>query len=97
MAEATKESATKPPINVGPFDILKTMIRIEHPDAMPSLVDVIKKIDSNKQGYYAYWIWYVIRGLPKTAVAPLEALLPTLREQTADQLLQCLAELKNNP
>ena len=57
------------------------MIRIEHPDAIPSLIKSIKKLDSDKHGFHLYWIGHLIRELPKTAVAPLEALLPTLREK----------------
>jgi len=97
LSETTQGSTPIIPINVGPVDLLKTMIRIEHPDAIPSLIESIKKFDSDKHGFRLYWIWFLIRELPKTAVAPLEALLPTLREQTADQLLKCVIELKNKP
>jgi hypothetical protein len=70
-------------------------MRIEHPDALSGLIELIKKLDASKHIYYGYWVWHMIGALPPTVVAPLEALLPTLREQTADQLLNCLTELKN--
>jgi hypothetical protein len=68
-------------------DILETMIRIEHPDAISNLIEAIKKSNSKVAGFYFYWIGGLIPELPKTALAPLEALLPTLRAQTAEQLL----------
>jgi hypothetical protein len=97
LGEARSDPVASHAVHMGPVDILKAMIRIEHPDAIPSLIEEIKRIDSRKHAYYGYWIWFLIRDLPKTAVAPLEALLPTLRDETADQLLRCLDELKNKP
>jgi len=97
LGEASKGSGTIRTINIVPVDILKTMIRIEHPDAIPGLIDSIKKFDSDKHGDYRGWIWDLVSRLPKTAVAPLEAMLPTLRKDTTDYLLQCLAELKDKP
>jgi hypothetical protein len=59
------------------------------------LIKSIKKSDDGKFSFHRAWIGDLIPELPKTAVAPLEALLPTLHERTADQLLRLLTELKN--
>jgi hypothetical protein len=79
------------------MNVLKTMIRTEHPEAVPSLIKSIKKADSSKFNFHLDWIGNLVPELPKTAVAPLEALLPTLSEQAADQLQISLNELKNKP
>jgi hypothetical protein len=97
LSESPLGSTPMIPNNLEPAGILKAMIRIEHPDAIPSLMKLIKRFDSDKQGFQLYWIWFLIRELPKSAVTPLEALLPTLSEKTADQLLRCISELKNKP
>jgi HEAT repeat protein len=97
LSETPLGSTPMIPNNLEPAGILKAMIRIEHPDAIPSLMKLIKRFDSDKQGFQLYWIWFLIRELPKSAVTPLEALLPTLSEKTADQLLRCISELKNKP
>jgi hypothetical protein len=97
LGDVTKAFSKSSSIDFGYIDLLKAMIRIEHPDGIPSLLAIIKKIDSAKQFFYSYWIWHLIRELPKTAVAPLEALVPTLHDETADQLLSWLNELKNKP
>jgi HEAT repeats len=97
LGEGYEAFANDSSVPFGRIDVLKTMIRIEHPDAIPSLIETIKKSDSDNPGFHLYWVGSLIRGLPKTALAPLEALLPTLREETADQLLKCLTARKNKP
>jgi hypothetical protein len=95
LSKSLVAAAKGPLINYEIINILKTMVRIDHPDAMANMIQEIKRMDSNKQIYYGYWIWQLIIGLPKTAVAPLEALIPSLREETADQLMRVLTDLKN--
>jgi hypothetical protein len=97
LAAAMRGSSVAFGMNAEAIDILQSMIRIGHADAVPNLIKDIKKIDAHKLGYYSLWTWTMIRALPKSAVAPLEALLPTLRDETADQLLRCLIELKKKP
>jgi hypothetical protein len=77
--------------------ILQTMIRIEHPDAISSVITAIKLLVFGETGIHFNLIDDLIRQLPKTALAPLEALLPTLRQQKADRLSPALTELKNKP
>jgi hypothetical protein len=97
LAAAMNGSSAAFGMNAEAIDILQAMIRIGHPDAVPNLIKDIKKIDAHKLGYYSLWTWTMIRALPKSAIAPLEALVPTLREETADQLLRSLIELKKKP
>jgi HEAT repeats len=97
LASVRKDSKATTASIVEPVNILQAMFRIEHPEAIPCLIEEIKRLDNGKYAYYNYWLWNLVRRLPKSAVAPLEALLPALREQTADQLLKHLNALKNKP
>jgi hypothetical protein len=75
--------------------ILDTMIRIGHPEATDSTIELIKKYAKAKSPYSYYWIGHLIPRLPKAEALPrLEALLPTLPERMIDQLLDYVTELK---
>ncbi|HVW02565.1 MAG TPA: hypothetical protein VHB77_19570, partial [Planctomycetaceae bacterium] len=75
-------------------DVLETMIRIEHPQAVEKFLAALQKAASGKHHYYAYWLVRLAPRLPKTAVPQLEAVLPTFPEKFADQLVPYLAELQ---
>jgi hypothetical protein len=74
---------------------LATMIRIQHPAATDSLIELIKVQAKGAQHYGLYWIGRLIPALPKEAAASLEELLPTLPEKIIDELLGYVTELKN--
>jgi hypothetical protein len=73
--------------------ILRTMVRVNHPEATDSLIAVLTKHAKTAWGWY--WIAPLIVELPKDAVPKLEALLPTLPDKAVDQLIGYLTELKN--
>jgi hypothetical protein len=77
--------------------MLDTMVRVQHPAATQSVIDSLKKQTKGSQGYGIYWIARLIPDLPKEAVEPLEALLPSLPEKVVDQVLDAVTELKNRP
>ncbi len=73
-------------------DILRTMLRIEHPAATDATIELIKM--TAKTNFYA-WFGDIIPRLPKAEALPkLESLLPTLPEKMVDQLLDSIAELR---
>lgn len=80
-------------------DVLRTMIRVEHPDAAKNLMAVLTKHAGAKSKYNwgAYWIARMIPDLPKSAAPELEALLPTLHEKAVDELVESVQILKNKP
>ena len=75
--------------------ILRTMVRVNHPEATDSLIAVLTKHVKHAWGWY--WIAPLIVELPKDAVPKLEALLPTLPDKAVDQLIGYVTELKNKP
>ena len=60
LAAAMKGSSAAFGMNAEAIDILQTMIRIGHPDAVPNLIKDIQKIDAHKLGYYSLWTWTMI-------------------------------------
>jgi hypothetical protein len=75
--------------------ILRTMVRVNHPEAAESLIAVLSKHAKSAWGWY--WIAPLIVELPKDAAPKLEALLPTLPDKAVDQLIGYITELKNKP
>ena len=75
--------------------LLRTMVRVNHPEATDSLIAVLAKHAKSAWGWY--WIAPLIIELPKDAVPKLEALLPTLPDKAVDQLIGYVTELKNKP
>lgn len=73
--------------------ILRTMVRVQHPEATDSLIAVLTKHAKSAWGWY--WIAPLIVELPKEAAPKLEALLPTLPDKAVDQLIGYVTELKN--
>ncbi len=74
--------------------IVRTMIRVQHPDAVDAAIRLIEKHAQDNQAYGLYWLGQLIPQLPKEAVPRLEALLPTLPDKAIDQLLDYITELK---
>jgi hypothetical protein len=97
LAKAFAETMKKAKDSTECHLILATMIRIQHPAAANSLIELIKAQAKSAQHYGLYWIGRMIPALPKEAVPPLEELLPTLPEKVIDELLGYVTELKNKP
>ena len=77
--------------------ILETMIRIQHPEATDSVIELLQRSAKETHfGYLGYWIGRLIPDLPQEAVPKFEALLPTLPEKMVDQLMDSVSELKNS-
>lgn len=78
-------------------DALGVMVRIQHPAATDGVIAALKKHGSNKLSWGAYWVGRLIPDLPKTALEPLEELLPKLNDKVIDSLLEYVTALKNKP
>lgn len=77
--------------------ILESMVRIQHPAATNSLMQLLSKHAKGTYSYMLYYIGRLIPGLPRESATELEALLSTLPEKVIDQLLGYVTELKNKP
>lgn len=75
--------------------ILESMVRVKHPDATKSLVELLSKHARGTSSYTLYYIGRLIPSLPKEAIPALEALLPSLPEKAIDQLLGYVTELRD--
>ena len=78
--------------------VLRTMVRVGHPDAADALIDTLKK-QAKTTSYYFFSYWYgpLIADLPKSALPKFEELLPTLPDKMVDQLMDSVLALKNKP
>lgn len=77
--------------------ILDTMIRIGHPSATDSAIELIEKMATSKYHFGYHWLDHLIPRLPKAEALPkLETLLPTLPEKMIDPLLGYITELKQS-
>ena len=91
--EKSRSSKTKDSIECS--QLLRTMVRVEHPSAAKVVIDTIGGLAKMSSDSIGYWIPQLIPDLPKNAIPELEALLPKLPNKAADQLLDCLDQLKN--
>jgi hypothetical protein len=79
-------------------EVLRTMVRINHPDAADALIGVLKKQTEDASHYYlSYWHGRLIADLPGSAYPKFEQLLTTLPEKMVDQLMDSVLALKNKP
>jgi hypothetical protein len=77
-------------------EVLRTMVRVGHPDATDVLIDAIKKLATESTHYYmGYWYGPMIAELPKSALPKFEELLPTLPDKMVTQLMDAVLALKN--
>lgn len=83
--------------DVDVYEILRTMIEVQHPDATACVIQALQGIAKSSHSSYSYWATQMIPSLPKSAVTPLEALLPTLPEKMVNGVLEAVLELKNRP
>jgi hypothetical protein len=81
-----------------PGDLLRTMVRIQHPEAIDALIAAVKEQAKGKYHYYlGYWYGPIIADLPRSALARIEELLPTLPDKMVDQLMEHVLALKGKP
>jgi hypothetical protein len=81
-----------------PQELLRTMVRIQHPEAIDALIAALKEQAKEKYHYYlSYWYGPMIADLPRSALARIEELLPTLPDKMVDQLMEHVLALKDKP
>ncbi len=78
-------------------EVLETLIRVEHPKLVPIYVDIMNR--AAKKTHYSWeanWLMGLMPQLPAKAVAPLEALIPSINQHSQDYYVDRLDELKRN-
>src|SRR5215470_1414459 len=81
-----------------PQELLRTMVRIQHPEAIDALIAALKEHAKGKYNYYlGYWYGPMIADLPRSALARIDELLPTLPDKMVDQLMEHVLALKDKP
>ena len=79
-----------------PQELLRTMVRIRHPEAIDALIVALKEQAKGKYHYYlGYWYGPMIADLPRSALARIEEVLPTLPDKMVDQLMEHVVALKD--
>jgi hypothetical protein len=100
LAKLFRERLGKPGEDYEQAEILGTMIRVGHPEAIDATIALIEMYARKKTShshYWCYWVGPLIPRLPKTEALPrLEALLPTLPEKMIDELLGYVTEWKQS-
>jgi len=72
------------------------MVRIQHPEAIDALIAALKDQAKGKYHHYlGYWYGPMIADLPRSALARIEELLPTLPDKMVDQLMEHVVALKD--
>ncbi len=79
--------------------LLGALIRCEHPKLVETVLGLLaaKNAEAVKGRAHTH-VWLIAReipALPATAIAPLEALLPTMHERLIDQLVGAIEQLKD--
>src|SRR5215470_16690093 len=81
-----------------PQELLRAMVRIQHPEAIDALIAALKEHAKGKHHYYlGYWYGPMIADLPRSALARIDELLPTLPDKMVDQLMEHVLALKDKP
>jgi hypothetical protein len=82
-----------------PQHLLRTMVRIRHPEAIDALIAALKEQAKEKYHHYYVGYWYgpMIADLPRSALAQIEEVLPTLPDKMVDQLMEHVLALKGKP
>jgi hypothetical protein len=77
-------------------EVLRTMVRVQHPDAADAVIDALKaQAKETSYFYFSYWYGRMIAALPRSALPRFEELLPTLPDKMVDQLMDSVLALKN--
>lgn len=74
---------------------LRTMVRVQHPDAADAIMATVGKHAKATHYYGLYWIAQLIPDLPPSTLPKFEAWLPTLPENVIDQVLDYVSQLKS--
>jgi len=78
--------------------LLRTMVRVEHPGATDAVIDSIKKQSKDATYfYYGYYYSSLVSDLPRSALPKLEELITTLPDKYVDGLMDSVLALKNKP
>ena len=76
-------------------EVLNTMIRIGHAQAVEYFLKSLERLGKRKSRYYyAWWLVRLIPDLPKSAAKKIEAILPDLNETIVDEVIPHLEQLK---
>lgn len=95
LAALFREALGKSGDDHKPITLLGTMIRVGHPDASDAAIELIRRFAKTKHSSGIYWLSHLLPQLSaEEAVPKLEALLPTLPEKMADELLDVIARMK---
>lgn len=77
-------------------DLLTVMARVDHPGATDALLGIYEKfVIKVKSSGYAYWYTRIIPLLPKSVLPQLEAFVPKVKEDAADDWLSAIQELRD--
>ncbi len=97
LEEAFNASIKKPSEAHRMLNILKAMVKVQHPAATESFVAALLRTKTNYWGWYNYWLGPMIPDLPKAALPRLEEALLKLSDKAVDQLMEHLQALRAKP
>jgi hypothetical protein len=97
-AAANRLLSEQLPQSKNPQELLRTMVRIQHPEAIDAVIAALKEEAKGKYHFYVgYWYGPMIADLPRSALPRIEELLPTLPDKTIDHLMEHVLALKDKP
>ncbi len=70
------------------------LVYAQAPGAVDAFIAALEK-HAGKAAYTVYWFGRLIVDMPKSALPKLEAIVPTLKDQVADRLLDYMQELRD--
>jgi hypothetical protein len=77
-------------------NVLRALIRINHPQISDQFVEFLQKTSKSVQSHW-WWNWHLaslIPTLPKEAIPKLEAIIPTINEKLLDTMVSAIDTLK---
>ena len=75
--------------------ILAAMVYSSHPEATDAFLACLEKFAKKKGSYYDFWFGHFIPGLPKSAIPRIEAIVPELPDNVADNIIGYLQQLRD--
>lgn len=76
-------------------ELISSIVEVEHPERVDAMIAIIKRLASSTS-YYGSWILNKLSDLPpKEALPKLEALLPSLKDRLADDVISHIYVLKH--
>lgn len=77
-------------------DVLQALIRVEHPERVDAILELISKV-SSAPTYHSHWLLRHLANLPPQEALPkLEALLPSLADPVANQVIDWMVTLRQS-